>query len=88
MLSPANTNLSTVPSGGQLAFLRRIAEDDQFRAEVEADPQAKLAEFGLQIDRGHLPAQVTLPETEALTSSPVLAGSVWPFSQRWFGFLG
>lgn len=86
MMSPAVTDLSSVPSGGQLAFLRRVASDDQFRAEVEADPQAKLAEFGLHIAEDDLPTRVTLPGKSALGDSVLEASSGPPL--RWNGFLG
>ena len=86
MMSPATTDLFA--SNSQRAFLRRIADDDKFRAEVEADPRARLAELGLQIDLGDLPAQVTLPSKQALKSNSALAESFWPWSQRWYGFLG
>ncbi len=87
MMSPVTFDSSSSSSGGQLAFLHRIADDDHFRAEVEADPRGKLAEFGLHVEPQDLPSHVTLPEKEVLQKGTVLADSL-PFGSRWFGFLG
>ena len=87
MKSPANPESSSAPSEGQLAFLHRLAEDDQFRAEVEADPQAKLAEFGLHIDAGDLPARVALPGKAGIRDG-LLRKASNPFFFRWHAFLG
>lgn len=87
MMSLASHN-SPSANEGQLAFLQRIASDDQFRAAVEADPQAKLAEFGLHIDREDLPEQVSLPGKKALRDSAVLADASTSWYRRWYGLLG
>ena len=89
MTRPEMTRPSTSPSEGQLAFLHRIAHDDRFRAEVEADPGAKLAEFGLRVDPENLPSEVRLPSKQAIRDSGVLADSTFfEWLQKWFGLLG
>lgn len=88
MLSPASTNPDSLTSGGQLAFLRRITRDDQFRAKLENHPQAAMAEYGLKIEPEALPASVTLPGMASLREGLV------DFEQRcgardllrWLGF--
>lgn len=82
----SHSHSSPSATEGQLAFLQRIAHDDQFRADVEADPQAKLAEFGLHIDREDLPAHVALPGKDVVRES--VLGLAGPAHMRWFGLLG
>ena len=66
MLSPASTSHDSPSTGGQLAFLRRITHDGEFRARVESDPQTALDEYGLHVDPEDVPTKVTLPRGEAL----------------------
>ena len=79
-------------SSGQMAFLRRITQDDGFRSALEADPQAALAEYGLHVDPNEIPSEVTLP------NRPEILGRLSCFENsgddesmqqmKWFGFLG
>ena len=87
MMSPATTDLSPFASSGQLAFLRRLADDDCFRAEVEVDPQAKLAEYGLHIDPADLPAEVRLPPKQAVQDCAVMSKSLLDMTRKWYGFI-
>ncbi|MEM7585912.1 MAG: NHLP-related RiPP peptide [Acidobacteriota bacterium] len=89
------TTLSTSPStstlnGGQLALLNRVAYDDAFRAELEANPQAALAQLGLDVDPSVIPDKVTLPSEEAMAShlSCDEADSWYNKLRHWIGFLG
>ncbi len=65
MLSPASTIDDSV-SSGHGAFLHRAAHDPQFRAALEANPQAALAEFGMNVDPEQIPSQVTIPSAERI----------------------
>ena len=87
MLNPVSDYQSSRPSGGQLAFLRRVSRDDSFRADLEADPQAALAEYGLHVDPATIPARVALPDENAILD--VLGGeeSEGPLLE-WAGWLG
>ncbi len=50
-------------------FIKQIANDDDFRAQVERDPVAALALHGFTIDPTKLPANgVTLPSKDVLHS--------------------
>ncbi|MEL7061041.1 MAG: NHLP-related RiPP peptide [Acidobacteriota bacterium] len=46
-------------------LLRRLAEDDAFRAQVEADPIAAFASMGVHLDPADVPQEITLPKREA-----------------------
>jgi hypothetical protein len=50
-----------------MAFLRRVTEDDRFRATLEADPQAALAQFGLSVEADQIPSEVTIPNLESIS---------------------
>lgn len=81
MMSPVSTNRNSLPEGGQLAFFRRIAHDGRFRAKLETDPRAALAEYGLHVDPQDTPERVSLPGLEELGEGLDLA----PIEQRWAG---
>ncbi len=49
-----------------LAFLRRVAADDQLRAELERDPVATLTRYGIHLDPKSVTAHVSLPASEAI----------------------
>ena len=66
MLSPANTDHDSRSCGDHCAFLRRAAEDPRFRASLEADAQAALAEYGLSVDPEMIPTKVTIPSAESI----------------------
>ena len=63
MMTPSHT------SSDSLALLRRIAQDDQFRAKLESNPQAALATYGVEIDPSSVPQKVTLPGKAATRES-------------------
>ena len=66
MMNQASTSQSSNSAGGQAAFLRRVTADDRFRAQLEADPQAALAAFGLHVDSEQLPSEVNVPSAESI----------------------
>ena len=47
------------------ALFDKLGNDDAFRARLEADPAAALAELGVQVPPG-LPAHISLPSKEAV----------------------
>lgn len=89
MLNPASTHYDRLPSGGQLAFLRRVARDEDFRAALEADPGAALAEYGLEVDAKDVPRNVRLPKEEAILDILIYSGDDQSRQDTgWFGLLG
>jgi len=50
------------------AFLTRLANDQQFRAQVESDPVGALAPYGITVDPLDAPpnAGVTLPSSQSI----------------------
>ncbi len=77
-------------NGGQTAFLNRVARDDGFRAELEANPLAALAQYELEIDPSLVPAKVTLPSLDELQGhldGMNASDSSW-WSKFWVGFVG
>ncbi len=65
MLSPAS-NQDMSSRGHYRAFLHRAAHDPHFLDALEADPQAALAEFGLNVDPEQIPSRVTPPSCESI----------------------
>ena len=51
----------TIAEDDALAFLDRLANDDDFRAEVEQNPGAVLRAHGIALDAANIPETVTLP---------------------------
>jgi len=47
-------------------LLRKLATDDVFRARLEADPQAVLAERGIPVPAGALEGPITLPTRDEI----------------------
>ncbi len=66
MLSSASTDHDSLSRGDHSAFLRRAAHDPRFRASLEADAQAALAEYGLSVDPEQIPTRVTIPSAESM----------------------
>ncbi len=90
MLSQASTSQNYSSVGGHMAFLRRVTEDDRFRAALEADPQAALAEFGLSVEAGQVPSKVSIPTAEGILDVLADDESSDPDSVRdqfWMGFI-
>lgn len=90
MLSAASTSHSSFSGSGQAAFLRRLAVDDNFRTELQVDPQAALAEYGLDVDTAQLPRTVVLPKEEALKGAVEGMKCSWIPNDdlNWYGFFG
>ena len=69
-------------------LLERLATDDDFRARMEADPVAALAEYGFVIDPKIAPHAVSLPPKEhikeniELLSKQIEASSTWILFSR------
>lgn len=66
MLSPASTAHDSLSRGDHRAFLHRAAHDPRFRASLETDAQAALAEYGLNVDSEQIPIQVKIPSAESI----------------------
>ena len=83
----ANDNLlSQIP----LFFLRRLVTDDRLRAELEADAAGTLAQHGIHLTPGQIPAAVSLPSPEELEAVLRIHATAEDDSAfvRWAGFLG
>ena len=61
MSAATATITSSVNQGAE--FLRRVAQDDTFRARFEARPDETLREYGIFLAEG-LPTSVTLPSKQ------------------------
>lgn len=63
-VAPAHVNGSNALS---VAFIKRLATDDAFRAETVSDPVAAAAKYGFSVDRRMLPESgITLPSKAVL----------------------
>ncbi len=62
-----NESVHTTLPQQNLAFLRLVAHDDQFRQQLQANPATVLAKFGLSTS--DVPQRVTLPGKDVLQSS-------------------
>ncbi len=58
-----------VSSQEHRALLAQVTENDAFRAELQANPGAVLARFGIALDPSEIPAKVALPEKNFLASA-------------------
>ncbi len=95
MMSTASMSTASTSPQTRLAFLRSLAENDGFRAELERNPAAALATFGLHVDSEQIPARVSLPNKEevrlSLESLPNAHRSIDSFdpeTRAWAGFIG
>ena len=94
MLSPASIDRDSSYGSEHYAFLQRAAHDSQFRAALEENPRAALAEFGLHLDPEQIPSQVTLPNAANIldvlidVEDPDTDRSGPPDRFMWYGFLG
>ena len=43
-------------------FLRRLADDPEFRARLKEDPRATLLDYRIDVSAESLPAEITLPD--------------------------
>jgi len=48
------------------SLIRRLADDDDFRAYFEAHARTVLFEYGIDVSAGTLPEEIRLPEPEAI----------------------
>ena len=90
MLNQTSTSQNNHSARGQMAFLRRVTEDDRFRSALEADAQAALAEFGLSVDSEQIPSKVEIPSPESVLDVLIDAEDSDPESAReafWYGFI-
>jgi hypothetical protein len=46
-------------------FLQRLADEPEFRARLEEDPRATLAEYNIEISPEALPEVITLPDPQS-----------------------
>jgi putative modified peptide len=65
-------------------LLGKLAEDDDFRQELEADPERVLAEYGIQVPPGQLEGQAVLPPKEEVQDarSKMETGELYPEGLR------
>lgn len=68
------------------ALLARLAEDDELRARLEANPVATLAEFGFEIDPAIAPYRVTLPSKEHIRENAELLAAQLEATSGWIIF--
>ncbi len=66
MLSTVSTRHPSLSPGDDLAFLHRAAHDPRFRASLETNPRAALAEYGLSVEADQIPSKVTPPSAESI----------------------
>jgi hypothetical protein len=91
MDNPEPTITLTISRDEAYEFLRELAEDDDLRARVEADPGGELAARGIVIARELLPEQARLASKDQIAELIVLLGDdpanllgrpkaeAWPF---------
>ena len=88
MMSPASTSHSSPSNVDQLTFLRRIAHDDQLRAELESNPRAALSRIGVHCEPGDDPERVELPSKLAVQRFLCDLGEDDRMEKPpWFGFI-
>ncbi len=91
MLSPVSTSRENFSREGQVAFLRRVTEDDSFRSALEADPRATLAMYGLHVDSEQIPSKVRLPNQNGILDALIEVEDEDEDRIRdtiWWGFAG
>lgn len=69
-----------------LELLDRLATDDEFRARVETDPVAALAEYGFEIDPKIAPYAVKLPSKEHIRDNAELLAAQLEATSGWIVF--
>ncbi|MDQ3617474.1 MAG: NHLP-related RiPP peptide [Pseudomonadota bacterium] len=67
-------------------LLQRLADDDDFRARMEADPVSVLAEHGFMVDREIAPAKVELPSKEDINKNIELLSKQFDATNSWVIF--
>lgn len=67
-------------------LLDRLATDDEFRARMEADPVAALAEYGFHVDPTIAPYAVMLPSKEHIRENADLLASQLVATSGWIVF--
>ncbi len=90
MLNP--TKGSPENGNRHLAFLNRAAHDPEFRAALEADPEAVCADYGLSVGSDGIPSIVALPSPESILDILIEAEETEEDNRVdriiWHGFLG
>lgn len=69
-------------------FLKRLSEDDAFRADYEKDPIKVLAEYGIEIGSEHVPEGITAPPKDVLMSVREQLDTERDFDPAMFSFVG
>lgn len=67
-------------------LLDRLATDDEFRANMEADPVAAFAEYGFDVDGGITPAKVNLPSKDEISKNSELLSKQIEATSGWIVF--
>lgn len=71
--------------------MRRIANDDSFRMQLEQNPLNTLASLGIPVTKSDLPSKVSLPASADIQSIGSLSSTTSdaePTTFKWMGFLG
>lgn len=67
-------------------LLERLASDDDFRARMEKEPVAALAEYGFVIDPEIAPSNVALPSKEHIKENADLLAKQLEATSGWIVF--
>ncbi|HZX78939.1 NHLP-related RiPP peptide [Lysobacter sp.] len=74
-------------SKNTLELLQRLADDDDFRSRLEANPVATLAEYGFQVDPAIAPFAAHLPSKEHIRDNMDLLSKQMEASNTWVIFM-
>jgi len=74
-------------SKNTLELLQRLADGDDFRSRLEANPVATLAEYGFQVDPAIAPAVAHLPSKEHVRANMALLGKQMEATNTWVIFM-
>lgn len=67
-------------------LLERLAEDDAFREQMQADPIAALAEYGFKIDPDIAPHKIELPSKYEISKNIDLLSQQMEATSGWVVF--
>ena len=67
-------------------LLERLASDDDFRARMEKEPVAALADYGFVIDPEIAPARITLPSKDDIKENSDLLAKQLEATSGWIVF--
>ena len=86
MITTSEITLGASLAPNHADLLRRASSDEGFRRELERDPAAALAGFGIQIDPEQVPDKVALPtEDEFRMSLDSVDNDSYVSNLRWAG---